>query len=139
MKYAFYGGLACCLPDNAMPMSFWLLKAEVQSFFWDIVCFCSSFGSFRILKMAWENVSFFWQTWVMKMNYLLPHQIVLKTTIINPAKTKKNILLLICLNWLWIGTFFYSVLFSCGTFKSFLAGLGQKSIVWSMLLCSNCP
>ena len=36
-------------------------KLRFRAFFWGIVCFWSSFSSFRILKMAWENISFLGQ------------------------------------------------------------------------------
>ena len=52
--YAFCGERARRPPDNATPSNFLSTKRS-RAFCWCVVCFCTSYGSFRILKMAGGN------------------------------------------------------------------------------------
>jgi hypothetical protein len=59
---------------------------KFRTFFRCIICFCTIYGSFRILKMSWENISFLLQTWVMKINYYLPLNVLLSYCCMNICK-----------------------------------------------------
>ena len=55
--YAFWASRHGALLIMPHPQTFRFKKLSIKLFFWGIVCFCTSKGSFRILKKTWENIS----------------------------------------------------------------------------------
>ena len=58
-KYAFYGKQAWCPPDNDTPISFWQLKAEVQSFFLRYCLFLQQLWFFQNIENGWRKYFIF--------------------------------------------------------------------------------
>ena len=54
-KYAFYGKQAWCPPDNDTPISFWQLKAEVQSFFLRYCLFLQQLWFFQNIENGFRK------------------------------------------------------------------------------------